>query len=419
MSVIPGNNNLPPCKFSGKHDLQLILDLGVTPVADRLLTFDKLAEPEVFVPLRLAISSGSGLVQITDTVSEQDLYCNDYPYFSSVSHRLLKHFKKSADNLITTRKLNKNSLVIEAASNDGYMLQFFTERNIPVLGIEPARLQAEYARAKKIPTINTFFNRELALELHEKNVRADVFIANNILAHVLQLTGFIDSMSLLLKEDGVAVIEVPYVVDMIDNCEFDTIYHQHIYYFSLTSLKYIFGNSGMYINNLEKTDIHGGSIRIYVEKHEAEQQDVTKQLEYEQSRNIGSIDFYKDFPDRIITIKTRLQQLLSSIKKEGGRIAAYGAAAKATTFLSFMQIDEKYIDYVVDLNEFKHGKYMGGNHLEIYPVTKLLEDVPDYTLILAWNFSDEIIRQMEPYLKLGGKFIIPIPELKIIREYQN
>lgn len=417
--MTPANNNLPPCKFSGKHDLQLILDLGVTPIADRLLTHNQLTEKEVLIPLRLAISAGSSLVQITDTVSEQDLYCNDYPYFSSVSPRLLKHFKQSADNLIATRKLDKNSYVIEAASNDGYMLQFFTERNIPVLGIEPARAQADFARAKQIPTINTFFNKKLALDIYAKNIRADVFLANNVLAHVLQLAEFIDSMALLLKDDGVAVIEVPYVVDMIDNCEFDTIYHQHIYYFSLTSLKNIFRKSGMYINNLEKTDIHGGSIRIYVEKYEAEQPIVKKQLEYEQSRNVGNIDFYKDFPVRIISLKKRLQQLLSSIKKEGGRIAAYGAAAKGTTFLSFMQIDEKYIEYVVDLNTFKHGKYMGSNHLKIYPTTKLLEDIPDYTLILAWNFSEEIINQMEPYLKLGGKFIIPIPDLKIIGKNQN
>ena len=405
---------LPPCHFSGINDLEMIMSFGNTPIADKLLDKPDLPYDNFSAPLNLAFSRGSKLLQLVETVPAKILYDENYPYFSSVSPGLLQHFKNSADSIIDRKQLSVNSMVIEAASNDGYMLHNFTSRCIPVLGIEPARRQAEAADKRNIPTLNTFFTSKLASELVSDNTTADVFIGNNILAHAENLNDFIEGLSIILKPDGLAVIEVPYVVEMVKNCEFDTIYHQHIYYFSLMSLTGVFKKYDLYINDVELLDIHGGSLRLFIERKEKPHGNVIQLLENEDEIGAGFPDYYRSLNTNAAILKKNLLGLLGSLKNSGKRIAAYGAAAKATTFLSFMQIDKKFIEYIVDLNEFKHGKYMGGNHLEIFPVTKLIEDHPDYTLILAWNFADEIIRQMDKYRRCGGKFIIPLPELRII-----
>jgi hypothetical protein len=305
------NNSELTCRSCGHTDLEPILSLGRTPLADALLTEAQLGLPELIVPLDWVFCPNCSLVQITESVSPEILFRRDYPYFSSVSKTLLQHFRESAEELIEARNLNSDSLVIEAASNDGYMLKNFVERGIPVLGIDPAEGPAQAAQQAGIPTLCTFFGKEMATQLREEEGRvADLFIANNVLAHVPDLNGFVEGIRIMLKDTGMAVLEVHYVAALVDHCEFDTIYHQHLCYFSVTALDNLFRRHSLFLNDVRRIPTYGGSLRLFVEHREAVGESVQSLLEEEAHKGADQIGYYLDFAERAQEIHRSLTDML-------------------------------------------------------------------------------------------------------------
>ena len=403
-----------PCRSCESANMESFLNLGVTPLADGLLREEHLKMHEPTYPLEVAFCNDCGLMQILETVSPEKLFCDDYPYYSSFSEYLLKHSRDNVLDLVKRRGLSNDSFVIELASNDGYLLKNYVEQGISVMGIDPADGPAKAAVEAGVPTLNTFFTKELALQLKEEGKSADVIHGNNVLAHVPDTNGFVEGIGILLKDNGVAVIEVPYAKDLIDHIEFDTIYHEHLCYFTVTALDNLFRRHSLYLNDIKRLPIHGGSLRLYVEKHENVSNAVKDLLALEKKEGIDRIDYYRDFSQRVEAFKEKLLGLLTDLKAKGHSIAAYGAAAKGSTMINYVGIGVDIVEFVVDKNVHKQGRYMPGKHIPIYDPKKLMEDKPDYVLILPWNFADEILQQQQAFRDSGGKFIVPIPEPKII-----
>jgi SAM-dependent methyltransferase len=385
------------------------------PLANALLRLEQLHDLEPTYPLVLAFCSECTLVQITETVPPEKLF-REYLYFSSFSDTLLRHAGDLVTRLIDTRRLNAGHLVVELASNDGYLLQYYQKRGIAVLGVEPARNIAEVARERGIPSVSEFFGEELAIALAEQYGCADVIHANNVLAHVADLNGFVKGVAVLLKPQGIAVVEVPYVKDLIDHVEFDTIYHEHLCYFSLTALNALFRRNGLRVQDVERVPIHGGSLRLFVARAGTQEptQIVAELLRNEHDWGIDRLAFYADFAHSVQNLKGSLSDLLLQLKRERKRVVGYGAAAKGTTLLNYFRIGAETLDFVVDRSPHKQGCYTPGTHLPIFSPDKLMHEKPDYVLLLAWNFANEILEQQTLFRQQGGRFIIPIPELKVV-----
>jgi SAM-dependent methyltransferase len=407
----------PACRSCGSSDLEPFLDLGATPLADALVSSDMLGVEEARYPLEIAFCPDCTLVQILEEVPAEKLFVDNYLYFSSFSDALLDHSRAHAEGLIRTRDLSDSSLVVELASNDGYLLRNFVDHGVPVLGIDPAPGQAAAANAAGVPTLAEFFGIEMAQRMVAEGTKADVIIANNVLAHVPDLNGFVAGMATLLADDGLITVENPYVRELIDHCEFDTIYHEHFCYYSCTSIDRLMRRHGLWLNDVEFfPNLHGGTLRWHIGHHDERTDRARKYLADEADSGMGHIDYYSAFSDRVAGVTQRLHELLTELNSQGALVAGYGAAAKGSTLLNTVGIGTDLVEFVVDRNVHKQGNFMPGTNQPIIDPEALVDRQPDYVLLLAWNFASEIIEQQQEYLAAGGRFIVPVPEPVVVGE---
>jgi SAM-dependent methyltransferase len=403
------------CRSCGARRLEVFLRLGDLPLPDALLREDELDAPEPRYPLDVAFCEDCTLVQILAEVAPQRLFVDNYLYFSSFSDDLLRHAREHAGRLVERRGLGPDSLVVEVASNDGYLLRNFAEAGVPVLGIDPAPAQAEAAEAAGVPTLREFFGSEVAARLRADGRRADVLVANNVLAHTPDPNDLVAGMATLLAGDGIVTIENTYVRDLIANCAFDTIYHEHFSYLSCTSIAALLGRHGLVLTGVERfPELQGGSLRWSAGRSADPDGNAREWLAAEIEEGLTSPAYYRHFGDRVERVARDLRALLAGLRAEGRSIAAYGAAAKGTILLNYAGIDASLVDYVVDRNPHKQGLFMPGVHLPIRAPEALLEARPDYLLLLAWNWRDEVLRQQEAYRARGGRVIVPLPELEVV-----
>ena len=393
-----------------------MLDLGIQPLANNLLRPTDLSQPEPKFPLRLFLCGDCRLLQIADDVAPVKLF-GEYLYFSSFSDLMLRHAREAAQRYIREFGLGRNNKVVEIASNDGYLLKNFVEAGIPCLGIEPAANIAREAVSRGIPTRVEFFGRTLAETLVVEKQGADLILGNNVFAHAPEINDFVEGLKILLKPGGRVILEFPYALDLIDKTEFDTIYHEHVFYFTLSALQPVFRRHGLVIHHVEKLLIHGGSLRLFGTHTEngAPDETVDAFLKEENRRGVCTDAYYQGFSERVMGLKAELNCLLKRFKAEGKRIAAYGASAKGSTLLNYFGLGTECLDFVVDRSSYKQGRLTPGTHLPILAPEQLLKRQPDYTLLLTWNFADEILEQQREYRQRGGRFIIPIPGVKIVQ----
>ena len=404
------------CRACGSTDGELVLDLGLQPLANNLLRAGDLDKPEPRFPLRLAVCHQCWLLQIVDLVPPTELF-SEYLYFSSFSDAMLRHARAAADQHTAEFGLGADSFVVEIASNDGYLLKNFVARGIPCLGVEPAANIAAVARENGIDTRVEFFGRQCAEALVAEGKGADLILGNNVFAHAPDTNDFVAGLRTLLKPGGRVALEFPYAGDFVENCEFDTIYHEHVFYFYLIPLLELFSKHGLEIFHVERLPIHGGSLRLYAGRagEQTVRPTVAALREEEERHGVKTSAFYQDFSARADTIRRDLLALLADLHGQGKRIAAYGASAKGSTLLNFVNPpDPAVFEFVADRSTYKQGRYSPGLHLPIVPAEELLARQPDYTVLLTWNFADEILAQQAEYRARGGKFIVPIPTVRTV-----
>lgn len=415
-SLDPTIKNAPKCQFCATPLKHTLVDLGMSPLCESFVSSEQLNQMEAFYPLHVRVCDNCFLVQLEAYVSPEHIF-TEYAYFSSYADTWLKHCKAYADLMIERFELNEHSQVVELASNDGYLLQYFVEKNIPVLGVEPATNIATVAIAKGVPTINEFFGRECAHTLIQQGKQADLIAANNVLAHVPDLNDFVAGIKILLKPHGVATGEFQHLMKLMASNQFDTIYHEHFCYHTFTTIEKIFAAHGMKLFDVEELPTHGGSLRIYACHQEDDTKPISERAinlkQREQAAGFTTIERYTHFEEQVRETKRKLLDFLIKLKREGKTIVGYGAPGKGNTLLNYCGIRTDFLDYTVDRNPYKHGKFLPGTHIPIYPPSKIQETKPDYVLILPWNVKDEIMEQMSSIREWGGQFIVPIPEVRV------
>jgi len=393
-----------------------VLSYGEMPLANALLSEADLGREEPRWPLELAFCEHCALLQITESIDPELLF-GEYAYFSSYATTMLEHAEELVERLVRERALDGGSLALEVASNDGYLLQHYVSRGVPVLGIDPARNVVEAAEARGVETLCGFFGEELARELVASGRRASVLHANNVLAHVPDVQGVVAGIAAVLADDGIAVVETPYVRDLVERTEFDTVYHEHLFYYSLTALDRLLSRSGLRIVDVERLPIHGGSLRVFAAPAGSPEEtapSVAALLAEEEELGIPTSAYFEGFASRVESLRAELVALLHGLEAQGHRLAAYGAAAKGSTLLNYVGIGGDVLEFVADRSEHKQGLYLPGVRLPVVPPERLLEEMPDEVLLLAWNFADEILEQQAEYRRRGGRFLIPIPEPRLV-----
>jgi len=404
------------CRFCGAALEHTFVDLGASPLAQSFLGQDQLNHMEPFYPLHVYVCGKCFLVQLQEFVAPENIF-SDYLYFASYSDSWLAHAKAYTDQMVQRFPINEKSLVVEIASNDGYLLQYFVEKKIPVLGVEPAANVAAVATQKGIPSLVKFFNSDTARELVAKGQQADLLLGNNVLAHVPNINSFVAGMKILLKPTGVITMEFPHLMRLMEENQFDTIYHEHFSYFSFLAVEKIFAAHGLTLFDVQELPTHGGSLRIFVRHAEDSSKPVTARVtelrSREQSEGFDQLETYSRFGEQVKETKRKLLEFLIHAKQSGKSIAAYGAAAKGNTLLNYCGIREDFIDYVVDRSPHKQGKFLPGVRIPIYPPEHIRDTRPDYLLILPWNLKDEIIKSNSFLREWGGQFVVPVPEVKV------
>lgn len=406
------------CRFCNTPLEHVFINLNNSPASNSFLTKEQLNEPEIFYPLKVYTCSECFLVQIDEYKKSDTIFNSGYVYFSSYSKGWLAHSKAYTEKMIEQFSFDSSSQVIEIASNDGYLLQYFKEKEIPVLGIEPTSNTAKVAIEKGIETIVDFFGVRLATELSSRNIHADLLLGNNVLAHVPDIVDFVKGMKIILKKAGIITMEFPHLLRLIDQKQFDTIYHEHFSYLSFYTVKQIFESAGLKIFDVEEISTHGGSLRIYATHTDNEQQIISGRVQLllskEISKGINKIGYYNGFQQKALKIKLKLLQFLLDKKKEKKKVIAYGAAAKGNTLLNYCGIKNDLLDFVIDANPHKQNKFLPASHIPVYKESEIKRTKPDYVLILPWNLKEEIVKQLSYIRDWGGKFVIPIPELEIL-----
>lgn len=405
------------CRACNTNLGEPFFSLGNSPLSNAYLSKDDLHKMEPYYPLEVYLCKRCYLIQLEEFKTAKNIFSSDYAYFSSYSESWLQHCKNYTEMMINRFGFNKDSFIVELASNDGYMLQYFRQQGIPVLGIEPASNTAEAAIEKGIPTDITFFDMSYAKKMVKAGKLADLIIGNNVLAHNPNLNDFVEGLNLVLKSNGIITMEFPHLLKLIEGNQFDTIYHEHFSYFSFYTVQKLFASHNLELFDVEEIPTHGGSLRIYAKHKDDASKTIRKNvrdlLENEEAAGIFDLNTYYDFSEKVKLTKRKLLQFLIQAKNEGKKIVGYGAPAKGNTLLNYCGIRTDFLDYTVDRNIHKQNKYLPGTHIPIQHPDKIKEDKPDYVLILPWNIKDEIMEQMSFIREWGGKFVVPIPELVV------